>query len=285
PLPPPPTKLARAFVTAAAVCAVALPYLVHPRAPAHSFSSGAPASFSGPEQYCNYCHGGVDENPVNSGTGYVTIIAPDTFEPGEVIPVTVAIYNTTVQQGPQQRQGFELAARDANLDYVGSFNVDGTTVQFAPGAPSEDWVTHTSTSNADTSWTFEWVAPTTDVPATVTLYAAGNAADGDFSPDADDKIYSAEHVLTRIPIANEPGAAPLAFRLDAPFPNPVRTAATARYTLERPAEVEARLVDGRGRVVRVLERGARGAGVHTLRLAADGLPAGAYFLTLSTPEG
>src|SRR5690606_14698125 len=117
------------------------------------------------------------------------------------------------------------------------------------------------------------------------LYAAGNAADGDFSPDADDKIYSAEHVLTRIPIANEPGAAPLAFRLDAPFPNPVRTAATARYTLERPAEVEARLVDGRGRVVRGLERGARGAGVHTLRLAADGLPAGAYFLTLSTPEG
>ena len=114
---------------------------------------------------------------------------------------------------------------------------------------------------------------------------AGNAADGDFLPDADDKVYAAEHVLALSTVSNEPGAPALSFRLEAPFPNPVRAAGTARYTLDRPAEVTVRLLDGRGRVVRLVEEGPRGAGTHALRLDARDLPAGLYFLTLSTPEG
>jgi hypothetical protein len=149
-----------------------------------------------------------------------------------------------------------------------------------------DYVTHTGASNTDTTWAFGWIAPT-DPPPTVTFYASGNAANGNGFPDEGDEIYSDSLVLTRVIVASEPEAPALAFRLDAPFPNPLRAgaAATARYALGRPADVEALLRDGRGRVVRVLERGARGAGAHTLRVDAAGLAAGAYFLTLSTPEG
>lgn len=277
-------KPVRAFATASATAlAAAFLLLALPGAPAHSYSSGAPPAFSGPEQYCNACHGGISGNPVNSGTGSVVITAPATFSAGEVIPITVTVVNTSELQGSMLLQGFQLSARaGATLDHTGDFNVDGTTVQYAQGDP--DYVTHTSASNVDTTWTFEWVAPATDAPPTVRLYAAGNAANGGGFPDDGDKIYADTLELARV-TANEPDAAPLAFRLDAPYPNPLRTVATARYTLDRPAPVEALLRDGRGRVVRVLERGPRAAGSHALRLAADGLAAGTYFLTLSTPEG
>lgn len=280
-------KPARAFVYASAVVVLALPLLALPSAPVHSFPFGAPAFFSGPEQYCNYCHGTPDTNPVNSGTGSVVIDAPLTFAPGEAIPVTVTVHNTTPQVGPEQRQGFELSTRitdDPNLAYVGSYNVDAIHVQISPGAPSDDWVTHTAMSNTDTTWTFEWVAPETDVPERVTFYAAGNASNSDGINNDLDEIYSDSLVLTRIDVANEPDAPSRAFRLDAPYPNPVRTTATVRYTLYRPSPVEVRLLDGRGRLVRMLEAGDRGAGAHALALAADGLPAGTYFLTVSTPE-
>lgn len=270
-------KPTRVFATVAAACAVlfAIPALTH--APAHSYSTGAPPAFSGPEQYCNACHGGPG-NEVNGGPGSVTIDAPDTFMPGETITVTVTVDNTA--GGPLQ--GFEFSARDAALEHVGTLEVDGTTVQYAQGDPV--WVTHTAESNTQTSWTFEWVAPA-DPPDEVTFYAAGNAANGNGFPDEGDEIYADEHVIGVSTVSNEPGAGPLSFRLDAPFPNPIRATATARYALERPAEVTARLLDGRGRIVRVVEQGPRGAGTHTLRFETADLPAGAYFLVLSTPEG
>jgi hypothetical protein len=278
----------RAFATAAAVLAIVVPFLALPSAPAHSYSSGAPPGFSGPEQYCNVCHsdsGDPDSNPVNSGTGSVEITAATTFAPGDTILVRVTVHSTTEPQGPELKQGFELSARDAALAHVGRFLVGGARVQYAQG--DQRYVTHTTVSNTDTTWFFGWVAPAVDPPQTVTFYAAGNAANGNGFPDLDDEIYADTHELALVIPATEPGAPALAFRLDAPFPNPLRTgaAATARYTLDRAAEVEVLLRDGRGRVVRVLERGHRGGGPHALRVEAAGLPAGTYFLTLSTREG
>ena len=276
----------------AAACAFALPFLASPPAPAHSYSEGAPAGFSGPDFYCNACHSvaGPGSNPVNSGTGSVVITAPDTFTPGTPVPITVTVHNTTPTNGPFPRQGFEVSARDAaTLDHVGSFVVDGTSVQFSPNSTEMNFVTHTATSNMDTTWTFAWMPPDTDAPPAITFYAAGNAADGDFTGfgDDDDKIYADSLVLVRVGVANEPDAPALAFRLEAPSPNPVAagSTATARYLLERPAAVAVRLLDGRGRVVRVFDGGRRGAGAHALRIETAGLPAGAYFLTLSTADG
>ena len=150
---------------AAAVCVVTLPLLALPSAPAHSYSSGAPAAFSGPEQYCNACHGGPDDNPVNSGDGAVAITAPDTFAPGETVTVTVTV--TSTSPSPTRKQGFSLSARDGDLGHVGSFVVDGTTVQYAQGL--EEYVTHTASSNTAESWTFAWVAPSEGAPEEVTL--------------------------------------------------------------------------------------------------------------------
>src|SRR5690606_6773814 len=147
--------------------------------------------------------------------------------------------------------------------------VDDVNTRFA----SDDrFVTHTSAGNQLDTWTVDWTAPE-DAPETVTIYAAGNAADGNFSPTGD-YIYTASFTMQREGVANEPEATPLAARLDAVFPNPFVETATVAYALDRPMAVTLTLYDGVGRVVRVLEEGARGAGTHTVPVEAAGLAAG-----------
>ena len=68
--------------------------------------------------------------------------------------------------------------------------------------------------------------------------------------------------------------------LGLPSPNPVRDLATVRYRLDRPGRVRLVLLDALGRVVRVVEDAARGAGPHAAVVDVSGLAAGAYVLQL-----
>ena len=251
-----------------------------------SSSGGAPTGFSGPEQTCNACHGVFGE--VNTGTGSVTITAPDTYVAGSTVSITVTVDNTTPPVGQNPIQGFMLSVRDDTLGHVGEFDLDGSTlVRFGAGNnPPEDslWVTHTSSSNQMSSWTFLWIAPE-DPPNIVTLYAAGNASDADGGASSGDFIYVTAHSMTRITVANEPDATPSVLSLDPLAPNPFRHDTETSYTLDRPATVRIVLRDGRGRTVRELENGPKEAGNHRLRISADGLSAGVYFLTVYGPDG
>jgi len=264
----------------AVVLVAALPFL------ALSYSGGGPSGFSGPENTCNACHGVFGD--VNTGTGSVTIIAPTTFEAGETVAITVEVDNTTPPVGPTPIQGFMLSVRDDALEHSGEFDLEGSTlVRFGVGGnPPVDslWVTHTSSSNEMTSWTFSWIAPD-DSPEMVTLYAAGNGSNANGSPDTGDLVYTTSHLMTKIVVANEPDATPSTLSLDAVSPNPFRQDAETSYTLERPATVRVVLRDGRGRTVRVLENGPKEAGNHRLHISADGLAAGVYFLTVYGPDG
>ncbi len=68
--------------------------------------------------------------------------------------------------------------------------------------------------------------------------------------------------------------------LDAAWPQPVRGEATVRFVLGRDAEVELLLCDVLGRVRRVLARGPRTAGQHSIVFQAAGLTSGRYQLLL-----
>lgn len=264
---------AGALVALGAVC---LPLL------AHTYPTGAPPGFSGPERACNLCHNSF---ALNSGTGDVSILAPATFVAGEVVPITVSITNTTPEAEPgSRRQGFEVSARDAaDTDvFVDSFVVDDVTVQRVESDGA--YVTHTLASVTDTSWSFAWVAPAEGTPDAVTIYVAGNAANGNDGTSGD-YIYTDSLTLTRTIVAAEDAPEPPALELGPVAPNPVRATARATYTLARPTRVAARLLDGRGRTVRLIEAGARAAGAHTLVVDAEGLAAGTYFLAVETPQG
>jgi hypothetical protein len=85
--------------------------------------------------------------------------------------------------------------------------------------------------------------------------------------------------------AGDAGAAALAFGLEPPAPNPLRSGGTIRFTLPSPGPARLELFDTAGRRVRVLLDGPAEAGVHALRLSVrcDGgaaLASGIYLLRL-----
>lgn len=262
---------------------------------ATSFSTGSLAGYNGSPlsidmngeiRDCTFCHSSFD---VNSGTGSVTIDAPATFVPGETISFTITVDNTTPPGGGMGvKQGFEVSVEDDAAEaHVGTLViVDDANTKFAQfdinPDDEEKYVTHTSVGAEVSSWTVGWTAPV-DAPETVTIYAAGNAANFNFSSGGD-YIYTTSVTLDRVTTANEDAAAPLVARVDAIYPNPFVQTATVDYTLERSASVTVTLYDGLGRVVRALDSGAKGAGDHTVEVASDGLPAGIYFVEVRTPE-
>ena len=254
---------------------------------ASSRSSGAPAGFAGDiipvpnaePRTCTTCHSG---NAVNDalGGGSVTINAPESAAPGETVTITVAVTNAVAESS----QGFSATVKTPDGVFVGDFTIpDPATVRLADG--NDAYVTHTFTSNGQTSWTFEWTAPSTDVPSEVVIYTAGNAADGNGSTTGD-YIYTATHTISLASVAIQEGPeAEIGVEWAPVSPNPVRGTAQAELTLAEPMHVETRLVDGRGRVVRQLESGSRSAGASSVRVDVRGLAPGLYFLVADTEGG
>jgi hypothetical protein len=94
---------------------------------------------------------------------------------------------------------------------------------------------------------------------------------------ASDRVF--EVYLTPVPgTPTEPGAAPLAVALEAPYPNPFRTEATVAFVLERDAHVAVEVFDALGRRVAVLHDGPlTGQRRHGFTLRAADLPSGVYY--------
>ncbi|HEX9951533.1 MAG TPA: choice-of-anchor V domain-containing protein [Rubricoccaceae bacterium] len=281
---------ALASTSAAVVVLAAAAVLGAPR-PAATYPSGSPGGFdgsllepSGIVQTCSTsgCH---DSYALNSGTGSVSVSVPSAVQPGQTVPVTVTVVNTTTPapgSATGRRQGFEIAARDASGAITGTSTVtDAANTRATFGA--DRTITHTTTGTTRSSWTFNWTAP--NAPATVRFTAAGNAANGgdlngSGGNSAGDYIYTTAQTVSvgGLAAGDAPEAAPR-LALGAPHPNPVRTGVAAlRLTLAEAADVRVRLVDGRGRTVRVVADERRAAGANTLLVRTDGLAPGLYFV-------
>ena len=148
---------------------------------------------------CTACHTGTS---LNGGSGSVKINLPGdaTYTPGVKQHITVQVSDSA-----QRRWGFELSARVASNASAGQAGdlvstdsntqvrcSNGRSKPCATTAPLQ-FITHTlaGTRNGTTGGTtfeFDWMPPTTDV-GTITLYAAGNAANGN-NADTGDHIYT-----------------------------------------------------------------------------------------------
>lgn len=89
-----------------------------------------------------------------------------------------------------------------------------------------------------------------------------------------------------------PGTPPRAAALElaAPWPNPAAGGMALAFTLPRAGDISLRVLDVTGREVARPAAGVFGAGIHTVRWngrssAGAALPAGLYFVRLSTPDG
>lgn len=154
---------------------------------AFGFSGGPPAERTGnPAETCgddtcaSSCHTSFS---VNSGAARFSVSpASSQYKPGQTIDVTIAFDETSAPI-----HGFEITAVDASGNKVGAFSAKDETTQTEPY--DNLYAAHTRVGTAESQWTVQWTAPTTNVSSPITFYAAGNAANGN-SVSNGDYIYT-----------------------------------------------------------------------------------------------
>jgi uncharacterized protein (TIGR03437 family) len=152
---------------------------------------------------CVACHAGT----LNSGTGSVSIVLPGgaVYTPGVKQRITVRVADAT-----QQRWGFELTARlnsDPEKSQAGDLlPVDNFTQVICEDASPKPcvaggptFITHTAIGSRPgqrngASYQFDWMPPATNA-GPVTLYVAGNAANGN-NANTGDLVYTSSVVVT-----------------------------------------------------------------------------------------
>lgn len=147
----------------------------------YAFSSGPLPGLTGApgEGNCTECHDSFGEE-TNRGNGFVSIEAPSRYEAGERLSISVS-----VGQPGQRRWGFEITALTTDTNEpAGQFAItDPVHTQLIQGENGRFYVEHTEEGThpgqlGGATWTFDWIAPETDV-GPVAFYAAGNAANND----------------------------------------------------------------------------------------------------------
>ena len=141
-------------------------------------NTGSPPTF----QDCGSCHGG------GSGTGMVTIAGlPATIDPNTTYPITVTVTRTN---GVPQEAGFQMNALDSDNNDFGSFSNAGANSQ-VQGAYFEHLNAPSFGGNDDVSFTVDWTSPGSG-NTTVTMYAAGNLANGNGNTGGDAIVLTSE---------------------------------------------------------------------------------------------
>jgi uncharacterized protein (TIGR03437 family) len=154
---------------------------------------------------CTSCHGG---SAINSGTGSVKVLLQSgaVYIPGVKQRVTVQVADPV-----QRRWGFELTARlnsDLEKGQAGDFTpVDNLTQVICedggpkPCASGVTFIQHTAAGSRigtreGVTFQFDWTPPATNA-GPVTLYVAGNAANGD-NANTGDLIYTSNVQLNPV---------------------------------------------------------------------------------------
>jgi uncharacterized protein (TIGR03437 family) len=194
-------------IAKAAAILTAVPLLIY------AYEYGPDAGFAGvPGENASCIAAGCHTGTANSNGGSVTVTFPNgsTYTPGVVQHLIV-----TITDPAERRWGFELTARTDPKTMAGSFKPsDGTTQVLCastnlvsqntanPNCPANlplQYMEHSldgynkSQTNPG-KFEFDWTPPATDV-GPVTIYVAGNAANGDLTQNGD-HIYTNKYTLT-----------------------------------------------------------------------------------------
>lgn len=227
---------------------------------AHAFSGGPPDGRTGApgEGTCAACHSSF---PLNSGSGELVVLdgPGQGYEPGQTYRLRVALSDPDAS-----RWGFELTSLDAANAAAGDLVSVDVNTQTSTAGTGREYVKHTSTGTAlgqtgSNEWSFDWIAPAEGIGA-VTLWFAGNAANGNFS-NSGDRIYTSSVTFEEAAATSAPPAVADA-RLLTNVPNPFNPSTRLRFEVDRSGPVRLEIVDLRGRRVRTLVDGLRTPGRH-----------------------
>ena len=137
------------------------------------------------------CHAG---NDLNASGGSLMVTIPETYQPNEVYTIVVDLARTG-----QSKWGFEMTALDGDGARAGTFEIDPAGNTQLGEANGKQYIKQTAIgaaagTNDENGWEFQWTAPDTDV-GPITFYAAGNAANGNFTATGD-YIYTTQSEST-----------------------------------------------------------------------------------------
>ncbi len=205
---------------------------------------------------CNQstCHTG--NFPLNNSVYFsISGIPSNGYVPGTTYTITVAFSGL---EG--STWGFEAMITDAN-------NISSGTIVITNPIQTEksgNYVKHRFSGTFSSSWSFEWIAPSTDV-GVITIYAAGNQADGDERRSED--IIHTNSLARRadfITAVEDGMSVPHQFAINPNYPNPFNPVTTITYELDRTVVVSLKIYDVLGREVRTLVNTQQATGIHTV---------------------
>lgn len=155
---------------------------------ARAFSAGPEAGRTGAPNETSCATSGCHTGSASENSQKFIIEAPDEYVPGTTYEIKVRHLNG---ESNRRRWGFQLTALGGNNTRAGdlqSINGQTQTIEGGPGG-SRQYIEHTFVGSfggqrTTASWTFNWVAPSSDV-GRVTLYAGGNQANDDGTSSGD----------------------------------------------------------------------------------------------------
>jgi len=247
----------------------------------NAFSPPAGVTGAPNENTCNQsgCHTGTAVNG-GSGTFAVSGLPNDGYVPGSTHTISFAFSNTS-----RTRFGFEAVALTDDGTSIGTFATPSGTRSLSGGGRT--YIAQSSPSSSGI-WNVDWTAPAADV-GRVTIYTAGNAANGN-GTSSGDWIYTSTHSATAevvTSVDDDDVFTPNQFRLNNNYPNPFNPETTIRYELDSPGIVSLRIYNTLGQEIRNLVNDQRGTGSYSVvwdgrdnfgRQAASGT----YFVRLQT---
>ncbi|MCS6904545.1 MAG: choice-of-anchor V domain-containing protein [Bacteroidia bacterium] len=232
---------------------------------------GPPVAVTGApnEGLCTRCHSGA--NP-NSGPASVNIKFGNNeanYEPGKTYEIEV-----NVNGSDKSNHGFQLVAKNANNQTVGTFRVtDNINTQLNPS--NNAYIQHTRAGQVSrNSWKMEWTAPSTEA-GPITFYVAVLAANGD-TRNSGDLTYTYNKTITPKTVGNEEEILPSFFTI---FPNPAKNKLFIKCLKEYGLNFIIRIWNMDGKLVQstTLEKLAQ---TETIELKLDNLPPGLYGLEI-----
>lgn len=148
-----------------------------------SLSGGRDGQYSGSPgdsgATCTACHSGGSFGAV----AQITTNIPGTgFVYGDTYEVTVSVTSSAT------RHGFQLTTEDPSQSKVGTYTA-GTGNQIVN---SGTHMTHTIEGVAQTSWTFDWTAPSSVEDGEITFYAAVNATNANGNTSGDEVVTTSQ---------------------------------------------------------------------------------------------
>jgi len=206
------------------------------------------------EATCANCHGG------GAGITTVSINATPQFTNNQFLPGQTYTISIDVTNASFSKFGFGCEILNSSNANAGTIQNAGTGVGFAfAGAKKNAIHTSPKSGTGTANFTFEWTAPTS---GTATIYAAGNAVNGN-SSDTGDKPGNTNQVLTAFGTAIPDNSINhVNFQL---FPNPSAEAFTVQYELSLTSMVNITITDLNGKEIKTIVNENQENGIHEIK--------------------